>query len=584
MRKHWLIPAVAVALAAAAILVLAGRAGHSSGAARANDVATMDAVSIDMDPAAAPANTATSIGSREFCARVNENDTLDADEDAVDTLEIDVTTGPVGVPAEHPTNGYQFSLLYPAGQFAVIGEDQGLLLTAHPGSELFSASEPFPDSDGEFASAAIDVALSPESGPGVLSRLLISLTGTETGVHHLIVANAAAVSPDMIVLLPDDTGDGVIAVGADCPAVQPPHPVPANDAFADAQVIADIPFRTIFHNTDSATSEPGEPSPCGGIANTVWYEFTPQVDGEYGALVGGDYHDPAIAVYSGSSLSDLVTVACHAGWDLQASVGLSAKAGVKYYIQVGGTNGMTGNISFGLYLAPTPAPSTPTPPVTPPPWWTPTPPPFGTPPPPGVPGLLRIDSAEVAPGGSVTVALRTYVDPPGVAAFTIDVQYDRSIVTATGCESAIGLCNPAFEDDQVRFVGAHPTGFAGVVEFGTITFQAGPQEGESGVDISVDQITDFEGIDISPWFTVHDGAIRVTSNPATPTPAPIPVPVTTPEPSPAPIPSLAVLPGAFPPTGGPPGAASGWRTSAALAAAGALAAAAATILIRRRTR
>ena len=46
----------------------------------------MEAMRIDMDPAVTPANAQTFIGSREDCARINENDTLDADEDLAEVI------------------------------------------------------------------------------------------------------------------------------------------------------------------------------------------------------------------------------------------------------------------------------------------------------------------------------------------------------------------------------------------------------------------------------------------------------------------------------------------------------------------
>jgi hypothetical protein len=61
----------------------------------------MDAMSIDMDPSAAPANTATSLGTLESCARINENNVLDADEEgAADTLSTDVTATNIPVGSE----------------------------------------------------------------------------------------------------------------------------------------------------------------------------------------------------------------------------------------------------------------------------------------------------------------------------------------------------------------------------------------------------------------------------------------------------------------------------------------------------
>src|SRR5437870_2093012 len=83
---------------------------------------------------------------------------------------------------------------------------------------------------------------------------------------------------------------------------QSPTPAPANDNFADATVIAAIPFSDGPFSTAGATTEPGEPSPCGTIGTTVWYSFTPTQNGTIGADTFGSDYDTVLAVYTGNSL------------------------------------------------------------------------------------------------------------------------------------------------------------------------------------------------------------------------------------------------------------------------------------------
>ena len=72
-----------------ALLLFLSRGGlPEADPARASHTGGMDAMSIDMNPGATPANSNTSIGSREKCARINENDTLDADEDVAEITTI----------------------------------------------------------------------------------------------------------------------------------------------------------------------------------------------------------------------------------------------------------------------------------------------------------------------------------------------------------------------------------------------------------------------------------------------------------------------------------------------------------------
>ena len=184
------------------------------GSAEAVPAGGADNFSIDMDPSSAPGNTATSIGSIESCARIDENDVLDADEDAVDTLLIDVVVGPLGIPASNPIIAFAFFLLYPASQVAVVAEGQDFLLASGPNSAVFSASEGFPDSDGQFESAAADTNTGapgniPETGPGVLSRIgLETVASASSGVHDLLLGGSSShVDPSNDAFPPDNAID-----------------------------------------------------------------------------------------------------------------------------------------------------------------------------------------------------------------------------------------------------------------------------------------------------------------------------------------------------------------------------------------
>ena len=57
---------------------------------------------------------------------------------------------------------------------------------------------------------------------------------------------------------------------------------------------------------------------------------------------------------------------------------------------------------------------------------------------------LGIESKTVAPGGTVTVNVTSVALAPGIGAYTIDVVYDGTKISATACTSAAGPCNTAF--------------------------------------------------------------------------------------------------------------------------------------------
>ncbi len=164
---------------------------------------------------------------------------------------------------------------------------------------------------------------------------------------------------------------------------------------------------------------------------------------------------------------------------------------------------------------------------------------------------VSIDSATVAPGGSAAVNVTAVATTPGIGAYTIDVVYDDSLVTATACTSnPAGLCNAAFAPNTVRFTGFSVTGLTGTVNIGTITFQAGSTTGVANLDVQVVQLADPTGSEITPG-AVNDGTFTIQVQP-TPTPTPPPGATPTPTPPPGATPTPTPAPAALPPTGGEP--------------------------------
>ncbi len=75
---------------------------------------------------------------------------------------------------------------------------------------------------------------------------------------------------------------------------------PPNDNFADAEVIASLPFDTYQLDISGATVEAGEPtSHCAfnGSFQTIWYKFTPQTDMTVRADIRGFSNPVAMTVY-----------------------------------------------------------------------------------------------------------------------------------------------------------------------------------------------------------------------------------------------------------------------------------------------
>lgn len=246
-----------VAAAATVAAVLAGFLTLSGSSVDASHAGGMSAMGIDMDAFAAPANTATTLGTREQCARINENNILDADEDFIaDTVTFDVVAD--DIPATTAMIAFAFQINYSESSLTIQTENPNFLLGSSPGSDVFDASDNTPDvnGDGTWSGAAADLQLAPESESGILERLTMSSdAGAPPGVYPLtlpddsaahIDGNNNAFLPDMLYGAavavdqpcpppPDSDGDGVPDGTDNCPNV--PNPTQADsdgDGIADA--------------------------------------------------------------------------------------------------------------------------------------------------------------------------------------------------------------------------------------------------------------------------------------------------------------------------------------------------------------
>jgi hypothetical protein len=211
--------------------------------AGASHAGGMDAMSIDMDPGASPANTATSVGSIEQCARINENDMLDADEDGVDEVTVDVTAEGIpllddgGTPTDQRDDhagflGFQYEIHYDEDQLTVQSGNSDFLLGTNAGGSVLDASDVVPDAekDGYWTGAAINTAFPiPAGGTGVIQRLgLATDEGAQAGQTVLRLREDASVHLDATgaAFLPKAFGFANIAVDQACGGLVTPGPIP----------------------------------------------------------------------------------------------------------------------------------------------------------------------------------------------------------------------------------------------------------------------------------------------------------------------------------------------------------------------
>ena len=210
-------------LALAILLLLLAAGGLGSTPAQASHAGGADFFAVDMDPSSTPANTATSLGSIEGCARIVNNDAQDGDEDAVDTVTVDIVVS--NIPSTEPMMVFGYDLIYDESVLTIETADSDYLLTANEGSELYETTVT-PDIDGDdiFYAGALDIShpyvYPAESGSGVLQRLTISAeSDASAGLTGLTFKAAMHADPALGAYPPDSLIHAQIALDDYCPGV-----------------------------------------------------------------------------------------------------------------------------------------------------------------------------------------------------------------------------------------------------------------------------------------------------------------------------------------------------------------------------
>lgn len=106
-------------------------------------------------------------------------------------------------------------------------------------------------------------------------------------------------------------------------------------------------------------------------------------------------------------------------------------------------------------------------------------------------GGVSISDGSAADGDSGTVTLDVSgLGGEGLGAWTVDISYDNSLLTATDCTAEQGgVCNENFSDDSVRITGASAGGISDDTSLGSITFEC-DGEGTSSLSISLSVYAD----------------------------------------------------------------------------------------------
>ena len=192
-------------LAGVAALALVALAGSNAGVQATHTSGYADDFAVD---AVTAGNTATSLGTRDNCVAVSAGDSV--------TLDITITDVPVTTTA----TGFTYLLLYNATALSVTAADPNQFLASAPGSSLFNADEPLPDTNGQFTAAVADLGptfSSEESGSGVLERVTLAVSaGAAAGGYPLHLFDAAYSDNVQVSHPPATTFSGQIAVDVTC--------------------------------------------------------------------------------------------------------------------------------------------------------------------------------------------------------------------------------------------------------------------------------------------------------------------------------------------------------------------------------
>ncbi|MGH9849095.1 MAG: MSCRAMM family protein, partial [Blastocatellia bacterium] len=133
-------------------------------------------------------------------------------------------------------------------------------------------------------------------------------------------------------------------------------PTPANDRFANAQPIGGR-GGTIEGSTVGASKEDGEPFHAGDEGGaSVWYRWIAPAAGPVSFVTTGSDFNTLLAVYTGSAINRLATVARNDDrMGIESGVTFHATAGVIYRIAVDGRAGSSGDLTLQWFPSSIPA-------------------------------------------------------------------------------------------------------------------------------------------------------------------------------------------------------------------------------------
>jgi len=125
-------------------------------------------------------------------------------------------------------------------------------------------------------------------------------------------------------------------------------------------------------------------------------------------------------------------------------------------------------------------------------------------------------NGRVAPGGTLTAAVEVVLGSTRLGSWTVDLTFDASVVTPTGCTLALsgatGVCSvrAGGVPNLVRISGAIPDGVTGTVRLANVALQGSGAHGAASVlQLSVPTLTDQDGATLNR--VTEAGAVQVVA-------------------------------------------------------------------------
>ena len=136
------------------------------------------------------------------------------------------------------------------------------------------------------------------------------------------------------------------------------NPRPVNDDFANRIALSGSAVTTTGSDV-YATAQPGEPSPDGWSSpQSVWWTWTAPTNGLAFVDVTNDTGNQVLAIYTGDTLAQLVSVTSASWFTPPLAVEFEVAGGTIYQITVAGVGGLTGAFQLDLSFIPTNFPPT----------------------------------------------------------------------------------------------------------------------------------------------------------------------------------------------------------------------------------